>query len=105
MSFTPETIHHHLNHLLQRRSLDAALQLFDALRDIPPSLYGLVGDLLLRLEAARGAGSPKELLQQAEAFIRVARELEESLPLQSEPTQTIQLIIATGRSIVRNVTQ
>lgn len=31
VSITPETIHHHLTHLPQRRSLDAALELFDAL--------------------------------------------------------------------------
>jgi len=31
MSPTPETIHHHLTHLPQHRSLDAALELFDVL--------------------------------------------------------------------------
>ncbi|RLC55599.1 MAG: hypothetical protein DRI80_17435, partial [Chloroflexota bacterium] len=31
MPITPETIHHHLTHLPRRRSLDAALELFDAL--------------------------------------------------------------------------
>jgi len=31
MSLTPEPIHHHLTHLPQRRSLDAAPELFDAL--------------------------------------------------------------------------
>lgn len=34
-------------------TLDLCLELKGALRDVPPSLYGLVGDLLLRLEAAR----------------------------------------------------
>lgn len=81
-------------------------ELKGALRDVPPSLYGLVGDLLLRLEAAREAGkSPQELLQQAEGFIRVARELGESLPSQGEPARTVQLIIATGGSIIHHVTQ
>ncbi len=81
-------------------------ELKDALRDVPPSLYGRVGDLLLQLEAARQAGDdPQELLQEAEGLVRVARELGESLPSQGEPADTVQLIIATGGSIIQNVTQ
>jgi len=82
-------------------------ELKDALRDVPPSLYGLVGDLLLRLEAAREAGeSPQQLLQEAEGLIKVGKELQEKLPSPSGPVAgTVQLIVATGGSIVRNVTQ
>ena len=82
-------------------------ELKDALRDFPPSLYGLVGNLLERLEKARAAGErPQQLLQEAEGLIKVGKELEERLPSPSSPIAgTVQLIVATGGSIVRNVTQ
>jgi len=82
-------------------------ELKDALRDFPPSLYGLVGNLLERLEKARAAGErPQQLLQEAEGLIKVGKELEEKLPSPSGPVAgTVQLIVATGGSIVRNVTQ
>jgi len=81
-------------------------ELKDTLRDIPPALYGLVGDLLQKLEAARQAGdSPIELQQQAQGLIRIGKELEEKLPSHSKSAGTVQLIVATGGSIVRNVNQ
>jgi len=82
-------------------------ELKDALRDFPPSLYGLVGNLLERLEKARAAGQrPQQLLQEAEGLIKVGRELEGKLSSSRDPAVgTIQLVVATGGSIVRNVTQ
>jgi len=79
----------------------------DALPGMPPSLYGLVGDLLQRMEWARQAGdSPTELQKQAEGLIRVGEELKKRLPPSSGSEPDIaQLIIATGGSIVQNVTQ
>lgn len=79
----------------------------DALPGFPPSMYGLVGDLLLRLEKARHAGdNPQNLLQQADGLVKVARELKEKLPSQSDSVAgTVQLVIATGGSIISNVTQ
>lgn len=88
----------------------------DALPHIPPRLYGLVGDLLVQLEAAQEAGgSAEELLQQAEGLVRLAEQLgrelaekldgdtEAKLPEESRPTKIVQYIVATGGSIVHNV--
>ena len=81
-------------------------ELKNTLRSIPPSLYGEVGSLLLLIEAARQAGEDAQgLLAQAEGFIEVASKLGERLPPQGEPAAALQLIIATGGSIVRNITQ
>lgn len=82
-------------------------ELKDALRDFPPSLYGLVGNLLERLEKARAAGErPQQLLQEAEGLIKVGKELAAKLPPTSGAVAgTIQMIINTGGSIIRNVTQ
>jgi hypothetical protein len=82
-------------------------ELKDALRDFPPSLYGLVGHLLESLEQARQAGEhPQQLQQEAEGLIMVGRELAAELPPTSGAVAgTVQLIINTGGSIIRNVTQ
>jgi O-acetyl-ADP-ribose deacetylase (regulator of RNase III) len=82
-------------------------ELKDALRDFPPSLYGLVGHLLESLEQARQAGEhPQQLLEQAEGLLKIGQELQQKLPSSSAPIAGIvQLIVATGGSIIRNVTQ
>lgn len=82
-------------------------KLKDALRDFPPSLYGLVGHLLERLEQARQAGEqPQQLMQEAEGLIMVGQELAAKLPPTSGAVAgTVQMIINTGGSIIRNVTQ
>jgi hypothetical protein len=81
-------------------------ELKTALLEMPFSLYGKVGSLLDGLRRARQAGEdPRDLLKEAEGFVEAARELGEALPSDSGFYGTIQLIIATGGSIIRNVAQ
>jgi O-acetyl-ADP-ribose deacetylase (regulator of RNase III) len=81
-------------------------ELKSALPSLPPSLYGEVGKLLLRMEATREAGGNAQvLLEQAEGFVEVASELGQRVPREGDLADTVQLIIATGGSIVNNVKQ
>ena len=85
---------------LARREQD----LRQALPTIPPQLYGLVGDVLLRMSDARRSGlSPDALQKEAEGLIRMAEELASHLPAGQKSAGVVQLIIATGNSIIRNV--
>jgi O-acetyl-ADP-ribose deacetylase (regulator of RNase III) len=82
-------------------------ELREAALYMPPTLYPLVGDLLQQLEGARRAGDhPRELLQQAHGLIQVAERLGDRLPPGGGPwVGVVQIILATGQSIIQNVNQ
>jgi O-acetyl-ADP-ribose deacetylase (regulator of RNase III) len=98
------------NHALADLSLARREQeLKDALASFPPSLYGLVGDLLQKLETARQAGNSPEadqLLNEAQGLKYLAEKLQARLPNPDAPAvKVVQLIIATGGSIIHNISQ
>lgn len=82
-------------------------ELKKSLRFFPVTLYGLVGQLLQKMEDARQSGdNPQELLQQADGLVKVGLELADKLPHgDTAIAGTVQLIIATGGSIIKNVQQ
>ena len=101
--------------LFNRRALaDLALaqreqELKNALRDIPLSLYGLVGDLLQKMETARQGGDAQEAVQlqdTARGLISLGQKLKDKLPAESlHASAVVQMIIATGGSIVHSISQ
>jgi len=82
-----------------------------ALPELPPALYGLIGELLQQMEHARAAGAnattgSATLLQKAEAMISLGQELQQRLAGESRaPFNTVQWIINTGNTIIQNVNQ
>jgi O-acetyl-ADP-ribose deacetylase (regulator of RNase III) len=81
-------------------------ELRQALPNIPPKLYGLVGDILFRMEEARKSGqAPGALQEEAQGLVRMAEELARKLPDGQAAAGVVQLIIATGNSIIQNVSQ
>lgn len=82
-------------------------ELKQALPELHPSLYGLVGDLLLQMEHAREVGADAgALLRQAESIVILGKELHARLAGERHmPSNTVQWIINTGNTIVQNVTQ
>jgi O-acetyl-ADP-ribose deacetylase (regulator of RNase III) len=84
-------------------------QLKASLSAFPPSLYGMVGEMLQRLEAARSAGDglhTEELRCEAEGLIFLAENMKAHLR-DDDPSadRAVQLVLATGGSIIQNVTQ
>ncbi|MBN1922022.1 MAG: macro domain-containing protein [Anaerolineae bacterium] len=90
--------------LLQREQ-----ELKRALPELPPALYGLIGELLQQMERARETGANAAtdavaLQQQAEAMISLGQELQQRLSREAwAPANTVQWIINTGNTIIENV--
>lgn len=83
-------------------------QLKASLSAFPPKLYGMVGEMLQRLEAARMAGDglqTEQLRSEAKGLIYLAEKLKANLH-DDDPTvgRAVQLVLATGGSIIQNVT-
>lgn len=86
-------------------------ELRDALQQIPPALYGLVGQMLEGLKAAQQAGDllqADKLAEQARGLVFLGAELRSELEKKnlfanSQARIVIQAVIATGNSIVHDI--
>ena len=111
----PQTYQHYHDHIVVQLMLAQRAQAIAALLpELPPALYGVVGKLLQQMDSLQEqAAQPvkedevvarTEALQaEADALARSAQELGRALPA-NVGAQAVQLIIATGDAVVKNVT-
>jgi len=111
----PQTYQHFHNRIVVQVVLAQRAQAIAALLpQLPPALYGIVGRLLQQMDRlqeqaaqpikAHEAAARTEALQaEADALTRAAQELGRALPA-NVGAQAVQLVIATGEAVVKNVT-
>jgi len=111
----PQTYRHYHDHIVVQLMLAQRAQAIAALLpELPPALYGVVGKLLqqmdrLQEQAAQQIGKDEVIVRtetlraEADALTRAARELGQALPANVD-TSAVQLVIATGDAVVKNVT-
>ena len=111
----PRTYQHYHNHIVVQLMLAQRAQKIAALLPVlPPALYGVVGKLLQQMDRLQEqAAQPIEkdevalrteaLQAEADALARSAQELGRAMPANVD-TSALQLVIATGDAVVKNVT-